>query len=368
MIRKVVFLLCYFIPAVVFSQENFSVFLVGDGGQDTSSNQLLLFMKSELQRNTKSAVVFLGDNIYPKGFLEKKNKKHEVEKKKLSSQLDILKDYRGSAFFIPGNHDWRIGKMNGKKSVIQQGRFVDNWMTSNSKADNKADGVFFPKNGESGPVSFLLSAKLRLIVIDTQWWLHPFEADKYEKNFFLMRLDSVLALAAGNGERVIVAAHHPLFSNGRHSKNRAVSRILVTYTPLQVFGLLGLNRLFVQDLPHPKYKKMRDSFFKIFEKYPGIIYAAGHDHNLQFFAPGKGGGAAPASGSEDRTNNTDDYFIVSGSGSKLTPLEKTKTMAEFSNDKCLGFFRIDFLENGKFILSAYGITEGKPTKLYSAIF
>ncbi len=349
-IRGLVFFVFFVSFHFSLISQPFSVFLIGDAGQDTSSNEILLFLKNELQKNTNSAVVFLGDNIYPKGFFKKNNQKHELEKKRILSQLNILKEYKGSAYFVPGNHDWRIGKPNGKKAVSQECEFVNNYLAEHSDLKNKNEGTFFPQKGESGPVSVLLSEKLRLIMIDTQWWLQPLEANKYEKNLFLMKLDSVLALSKNNNEKVIVAAHHPVFTNGSHARNRQPARFLITYTPFQIFGLLGLNRLLVQDLPQPKYKKMRESFLKIFEKYPGIIYAAGHEHNLQFF------------------KNADDFFIVSGSGSKTTLLTEKKFPAEFSYDKSLGFFRLDFLGNGKMIVSAYSEISGKLEKTYSVIF
>lgn len=359
--QKLFFLFFIFSPIFLYSQENFSVFLLGDAGKDTSSNELLILLKKELSKNSNSAVVFLGDNIYPQGFLEKKNTKHKLERKRILAQLNILNEHKGSAFFIPGNHDWRIGKHNGKKAVIQVCNFVNSWCSENSTLKNKNSGVFCPAQGESGPVSVLLSEKVRLIMIDTQWWLHPFEANKFEKNLFLMKLDSVLALSASNGERALVAGHHPMYSNGRHAKRRVLTQFLVNYTPFQVFGLLGLNRLLTQDLYHPKYRKMRDSLIKIFEKYPGIIYAAGHEHNLQWNAPND-------STMEMPSNNSDDFFIVSGSGSKVTRLSEKKYSPVFSYDKGMGFFRIDFLEGGKFIVSAYTPLNGKLEKIYSAIF
>lgn len=336
------------VDSLLFSQGTFTVFLAGDAGKDTAANPLLLALKEELKKNTQSAVIFLGDNIYPQGFLEKNTGKHLLEKKRLLSQLQILSDYKGSAFFIPGNHDWRIGKLNGKKSVKQQGAYVNSWCAGNLKLCNK--DVFFPKPGESGPETVLLNPKLRLVMIDTQWWLHPFESNKFERNLFLMKLDSVLALAASNNEKVIVAAHHPVFSNGRHAKNRQPARFILTYTPFRLFGLLGLNRLLVQDLPQPKYRKLRQSLLAIFEKYPGIIYAAGHEHNLQLF------------------KDKDDLYLVSGSASKVTPLTENKFPDEFSFDKGLGFFRLDLLENGKMVVSAYTVNQGKAEKIYSFLF
>ncbi len=65
-----------------------------------------------------------------------------------------------------------------------------------------------------------------------------------------------------------------------------------------------------------------------FNKYDNIIYVAGHDHNLQCF---KQGG---------------NRYIVSGSGSKLSHLQKKKKFdAVFQDDTKTGFIKIQF--NGK---------------------
>lgn len=355
------------LPVHLVSQENFSVFLLGDAGNDTVANPLLIGLKEELTKNTNSAVVFLGDNIYPKGFLKKSGPKHEIEKKKMLSQLLLLKEYSGSAFFVPGNHDWRIGKLNGKKSVQQECNFVNNWCSEETRLKNKDTGVFCPQNGAPGPVSFILAKGLRLVMIDTQWWLQPWESNKYERNNFLMQLDSILGIAHANNEKVLIAAHHPVFSNGRHGKSRQPLRFLLTYTPLQIFGLLGLNRLLVQDIEQPKYRKLRQSLLTIFEKYPGIIYAAGHEHNLQFKPP-SGEEETPINNIYESGKKSDDFFIVSGSGSKVTSLTEKKYKPLFSYDKGLGFFRLDFLENGKIIISAFTITNNKIEKLFSRIY
>lgn len=362
--KKILLFLSFITPLISASQPAFSVFLVGDAGKDTAANELLRLMGKELKENQNSAVVFLGDNIYPKGFLEKKNARHETEKKRLLSQLILLKEYKGSAFFIPGNHDWRIGKLNGKKSVMQQCTFVNKWCSENTEIKNKSNGAFCPRMGECGPSSVMLTPALRLVMIDTQWWLHPFEANRKERSTFLALLDSTLAAAHRNGEKIIIAAHHPMFTNGRHAKARQPERFLINYTPLQIFGLLGLNRLLVQDLPQPKYRKMRRAFFKIFENYPGLIYAAGHEHNLQFSAPAGKKTGTPDSSNPMRENEGDDFFIVSGSGSKVTPLTEKEYNPSFSYDKGLGFFRIDFSADGKMEIAAYTAVNGKLTRIY----
>ena len=96
----------------VFGQEPFKIFLVGDAGDHEESGETLINLHKELVKFPNSAVVFLGDNSYKddlwgilafgfKGFDSSKN-----TMEKIRSQLSLLDNYKGSAFFIPGNHDW----------------------------------------------------------------------------------------------------------------------------------------------------------------------------------------------------------------------------------------------------------------------
>ena len=104
--KKIFFLSFCFSFCFLFSeasaQEGFSVYLIGDAGEDSIPGKALLMLKTQLENDPQSAVVFLGDNVYPSGL--KKNNPASV--KHLESQLQILKEYKGQAFFIPGNHDW----------------------------------------------------------------------------------------------------------------------------------------------------------------------------------------------------------------------------------------------------------------------
>ena len=101
----------FFFCLSAFAQEKVvhTVYLVGDAGEDTIPGKALLLLKDELIANPNSSVVFLGDNVYPSGL--KKNNKESVLH--LESQLQILKEYKGNVFFIPGNHDWQAQKRNG---------------------------------------------------------------------------------------------------------------------------------------------------------------------------------------------------------------------------------------------------------------
>ncbi len=316
----------------VFSQNtgNYSVYLIGDAGEDTLSGKALLMLQDELLKNTNSAVVFLGDNIYPAG-LKKNDRKSAAH---LESELTILNKYKGQVYFIPGNHDWAEQSSSGLKRIKNQEKYVSEYLKTKSSIANKNNATFLPSDGLPGPTSVMLNKNIRLITIDTQWFLHRHKKNKTgsKKNterLFYIHLDSLLNVAKQNNEQVIITAHHPMFSNGQHSKNKQPTRFLLNKTPLGVFGFMGLYRSYSQDLAQPKYRRMRGRILIILNQYNNIIYASGHDHNLQCIM-----------GDNNR-------YIVSGAGSKLSPLRKKKKFdSVFQEDKKTGFVKVVYEPNG----------------------
>ncbi|MCY7409168.1 MAG: hypothetical protein LH473_02760, partial [Chitinophagales bacterium] len=112
----------------------------------------------------------------------------------------------------------------------------------------------------------------------------------------------------------------PVYTNGKHSTIRK--------TP----GFI--KRWKFQDMSGRIYKGMAHNLDSIFSKYPGMIYASGHDHLLEYF----------------RMNGND--FLVSGSGSKTTVFSKKSPFnpAQPYNDVTMyleqGFFRVDYYADG----------------------
>ena len=59
----------------------------------------------------------------------------------------------------------------------------------------------------------------------------------------------------------------------------------------------------IQDTPHPEYRLFRQLMHEELAKYPGVIYAAGHEHALQYIT-------------KDSV-----HYVVSGSAVKSTPVK-----------------------------------------------
>jgi len=326
-----------------------SVFLIGDAGKDTSANQNLRTLGFEISRFPESTIIFLGDNIYEDGLSGKDgSKKRGIQEKKILAQIDVVTQHTGKVYFIPGNHDWAAGKWPGLKTMQRQAGFVEAEFKKGSTIKNAK--VYIPSSGLPGPEVEMLTPKIRMIAVDTQWWLQsqffhkvnklPGHSRKTTEEDFFQRLDSIMKVAVQNDEQIILAAHHPLFSNGHHGSPKQPLRFLINYTPFQLFGLLGLNRMLVQDIQQPRYRRMKKKFLHLLEKYEDVAFVSGHEHNLQYH------------------RYADDHFLISGSGSKISELVGDRYPAQFMDDRFHGFMRLDIYDDGRKVCHVYNGDQG----------
>lgn len=319
-------------------QPRYSVFLIGDAGEPSVINSPQInLLKSQLQQaGGNSTVIFLGDNIYPKGMPSYDDPYRETAEEIIMGQLSITKNTAGRVFIIPGNHDWEKGKKNGVYTNYFQEEFVENYMDSVN--------VYVPDKGCPGPVEIPLTNDLVLIIIDTQWILHPWGKPRKEQGCQAQTPYDVLTLTEdilrrNEGKKIIVASHHPMFSYGIHGgvttlKNHLFPLTDVSdnlYIPLPVVGsLYPFYRKYIgslQDIANPLYETFRDKLVELFERYPDLIHVAGHEHNLQY------------------SYKDSIHYIVSGAGSKHTHV-KLKGYSEFVKET-IGFARLDFFDDGK---------------------
>ncbi len=322
-----------------------SSYFIGDAGETPAKSKATLqLLQSFLEKeNEHSSVVFLGDNIYPEGLHSKKNSQRPIDEDNLNAQLDILKSFKGQIAILPGNHDWNKGSKKGWKFIKRQEKYVENYLDKGN--------VFLPDGGCPGPKVIKLESNLVLIALDTQWWLHPYKKAKGQKDGcsiqtreeMLSQLKDVLKKY--RHKNIIVAGHHPLFSNGTHGgKFRFRDHIFPLKNiqenlliPLPIIGsIYPMYRKFLghrQDLTHPVYQDMINSFTKLFEEYDNIVYVAGHEHNLQY--------------RKDENN----HYIISGSGSKTSFLKGNQKINFGAERK--GFSKIDYHQNGEVWLSFY---------------
>ncbi len=320
-------------------KDQFYLYLIGDAGEPSvAAASYIATIKSQLKENESAsvAIVFLGDNVYPKGLEDEDHKRRKEGEQILKDQISILGN-AGRIFFLPGNHDWKKGGRAGLRQLGHQQAWIDSLLNSRIQ--------FFPQNGCPGPVEISLSDQLTLVILDSQWWLHPWEKPEGEnstcetktKQDVIAELEDILQ--RNKGKQVVVTAHHPLYTYGEHGgvftlKDHIFPLTPLSkglYIPLPVIGSIYplYRKIFgnIQDVAHPSYKEFRSPLSSLMEKYPGTIYAAGHEHSLQY------------------TNKDGVHYIVSGSGSKVTHV-KQKGYARFVKPE-MGFVRVAVANSNK---------------------
>lgn len=336
MSKAVVRLLLILAPIQLFAQDNFHVYLIGDAGLKSVKNaSYKKLLQQQVNDSVPSAIVFLGDNIYPKGMPPAGNRKRAEAEEILQASVDLVPGFTGPMIFVPGNHDWKRGRPDGINFIHYQQAWLDSLHRDNIK--------LLPQNGCPGPVEIPLSDKVVLIVIDTQWWLQPWEKPEGETSLcdcktqadLIVQLDD--ALRRNQHKRVIVAAHHPVITYGEHGGVYSLKDHIFPFTdlnkklyiPLPVVGSLYplYRKIFgsIQDTSHPEYRKLRKQMMALLERYPGLIYASGHDHSLQFI------------------EKDDVHYIISGGGSKSGTAKKKK-YSQYAEES-LGYVRVSIRNN-----------------------
>lgn len=313
------------------AQDNFHVYLIGDAGLKTVNHApYKALLQQQLNDSVPSVIVFLGDNIYPKGMPEESSRQRKEAEQILEASVNLAPGFKGQVIFIPGNHDWKAGRPDGLNFIRNQQAWLDSLHRDNVK--------LLPQNGCPGPVEVPLSDQVMLIVIDTQWWIHPWDKPEGENSLCDCKTQADLiiqlndALRRNSSKRVIVAAHHPVITYGEHGGVFSLKDHIFPltdinkklYIPLPVIGsiypvyrkVFGHN----QDMAHPEYRKLKEQMMTLLEQYPGVIYASGHDHSMQYI---------------EKDNI---HYVISGGGSKSGTAKKKK-YSQYA-EEALGYVRV----------------------------
>lgn len=327
-----------------------SIAFLGDVGYvatDGSDPVMRLLQQWQQHAQANGTVLFLGDNLYPIGLPAETHRHYAAAKERLDYILGTVGTFEGRKIFLSGNHDWNKGRKKGLEYVLRQEAHV-----VESLQDEQS---FLPRNGCPGPDAIQLAEGLLLIIINTQWWVQRGEKpmgrqqgcpyDNIED--FFLRLNELLK--RNRHQRIVIAAHHPLYSNALHGGSFTIKQHIFPltaahkriYIPLPIFGSLYpfYRKIFgaYEDMSHRTYRKMRKRLLRIFHQHSNIVYVAGHDHNLQHF--------------EARQN----HYIVSGSGSK-TSFVKKGGKATFTLEH-RGFFVLNYYNNGELWIEALTVNE-----------
>ena len=304
----------------VFSQPegeiSFSLFLIGNSGKYDPANQAHGHMLKSIINydKNKKGIILTGNNVFPSVndmFTENFGNEKNTE------LINQLKNFDGKICIVPGWSDWAYGTSLGKDMI--------KWENKSAIKTLKGKEVFMPEGACPGPVEVPVNDSLVIILIDTQWWLHPFDTrlgkcDLEDKSELWINLQD--AIRRNRNKQIVIAGYYPVISYGEFGGY---------YPPLKEFlGFpFALYRKYLGtrfDLSYPDYKEFSSKLKSILEEFPDVIYTSSHERNFQY------------------TTENGIHYIIGGSLSGGKYVKKNKLECSSTD---AGFSRIDFYENGK---------------------
>jgi hypothetical protein len=288
------------------------LYLVGDAGQlEDGHHPVCDWLKQHVNWDDSSnTLVYLGDNIYPAGMPPDGGSGVEEARKILDYQISVVAGKPSRAFFVPGNHDWKQGKVGGWEQLKNEEAYIRGLAMPNVS--------LLPSGGCPGPVAVPLGDKVVLVCMDSQWWLEPDNekdrpgeqsaCDCKDEKAVINGLKDIVSLYPD--KLIVLAMHHPFYTHGEHGGYFTLKQHIFPltdlssglYIPLPVIGsIYPITRgVFgnVQDTRNPQYKDLRQQVEDIIKGHTNIVHVAGHDHTLQLL------------------EHDSVYYVVSGAGSK----------------------------------------------------
>jgi hypothetical protein len=358
------------VPAPVAPLDSIDValFLIGDAGSPAYDKEPVLHelaRQSDSLRPVRQYVVFLGDNVYPRGVPAAGHPTRLDAERRLAAQVQAILKGAAEGFLVPGNHDWDRQGRDGWNAIRRQDSLVGQWGGGKVR--------LLPHGGCPGPEVVDVGTWLRLIALDSEWWVHN-DVRPYGPNAPCPTrtetevADSLLGALRDKGRRyAIVVDHHPARSGGEHGGTFDITDHIFPlrniqswlWIPLPIIGslypLARRSGFTNQDISGRKYQLMVRAFEKVFAQHPPLAIASGHDHDLQVIRGGKPG----------ITNAG--YQFVSGAGYLGHSGLVRKVEGSLFERDAAGFMRLDFTHDGRVRLSVTTVVpEGTRPKGESA--
>lgn len=285
-----------------------TLFLIGDAGNpDPDGDPVFIALTADAGSTVGTRIIlFLGDNVYPRGIPAPDAPGRDAAERRLAAQVAVPIAAGARGIFIPGNHDWDYAGEGRREQLLRAEALIEQW------GEGRVE--FLPTGACPGPAMLDIDSRVRLILMDTQWWLFPHPAEEIPDYCEAQTKEDMLeglraALDASDDRVVVFAGHHPLATGGTHGGHFTLRQHLFPLTdqykwawiPLPIIGSLypiarnlGISD---QDLSGGPYRELIDAFSAVLRDHPPLVYAAGHEHSLQVIA-----------------DDAPHYHVVSGSG------------------------------------------------------
>ncbi|MGK0316684.1 MAG: hypothetical protein ACI86M_002919 [Saprospiraceae bacterium] len=293
---------------------DYEIFMVGDiynENKNISGSNVVNLIKTQLRPNSDNqSVVFLGNTLGKNGVPDQEDPGFLQTNKDIEHCIRELKNNTDKVYFIPGNNEWSNGHSYDLHGIQNSENFIE------EKVGGK--NILVPSQGCGQPKVVSLTDDLILVLIDSQWLLQGDNTSERKRSSCEIdnELEFVTALknvfARNKNKNIVIASHHPVYSNGITGGNYPAKNHLF---PLPILGTIinGVRQLAVnsQKMGHPQYEAYRSAMQLALANFEGIISSSAHDKNMQYIL------------------NGDNHFVIAGSGAEIDYVRKGG-LAEFA--------------------------------------
>jgi len=337
-----------------------TLFLVGDAGAPATATPSVLETLAATASTSQGTVVvaFLGDNVYPDGLPDSLHSERRRAETRLGASVDAVVHARARGIFVPGNHDWGGPTDTAASALRRQAAFI--------ARRSAGAAALIPEAGCPGPSVIDIGSKLRVVALDTEWWLQNATTDAPIDPECSARTEREIADAlahaidGAHGRHVVVLGHHPLVSGAAHGGHFGWRQHVFPLRDLQAWMWVPLPLLgstyplarqrgaWLEDVSNSAYRRMRHVVDSVFAEHSPLVYASGHDHNLQVLR-----------------DTSARYLLVSGAGSdgNLNPVYRLPNtlFARQTN----GFMRLEVMTDGRVRLGVLAFARGRVEEVFA---
>ena len=266
----------FLFPNQIFSQPKLThkVYLIGNISELKPSSKYFQQLVQNLnQEKQPISLLVLGDMS-----LKNRGDNGPIFNKEILEGFNQVKNENVKIHFISGDMDWDNSGKDGWNHVKQLEIYLKTNVTANHS--------FSPDDGCPGPHEIEIDESLVIITINSQWFMHPHErpeltessCDILFESEFWEELESLID--DHEDKNIIIAAHHPIYSNGYHSGKVSNWK---NYIPL--YG--GIYESYRQqdgtprDMRNKQYQNYTNHLRKIANEHHGVVYVAGHEFNTE---------------------------------------------------------------------------------------
>ena len=279
-------------PVNSFAQPEIqhSFYLLGNTAGIDSNSEVLKHLQQSLDAEKHLfSVLYLGDIVSAEGVAENLSASEEGRLRRLMHIADG--NDLGKVYFLPGDRDWANSGPDGRQRARRLEKMIEEVL------DYKR--VFLPGKGCPGPKVLDLNEQIRVVVINTQWWMHSYdrphapetECDALTEDDFWEQMEGIIE--DSDGKSLIFAGHHPLYSKGQYSGRRLLKKHIFPltdespglYLPLPLIGTFYAsyrqNIGTPADMAYEKYKQFRYKLYTLMREHQSLIYVSGHEFDLE---------------------------------------------------------------------------------------